>query len=81
MPGHCELAICPVGFPLSPAHLQSQAKGLQLCVSCGKCPVTGHTYAYLGVLPITTNSFLFWDSLEGLFSQGTAWQRTAEGTW
>lgn len=36
--GHCELATCPFGHPLSPAYLQSQAKVLQRSVSSGKCP-------------------------------------------
>lgn len=49
--GHCELATCPLGLPLSSAYLQSQAKVLQRCVSIGKCPVIGHPYVYLALLP------------------------------
>lgn len=76
--GHCELATCPLGLPLSPAYFQSQAKGLQKCVSSGKCPVAGHPYAYLALLPQLIPILGF---PRGSLSQGTALQSTAEGVW
>lgn len=69
--GRCELALCSLGLPLPPAYLQSQAKGLQRCVSSGKCLVTGQPYAYLAFLlqliPIPILGFP-----SGPLSQGTA---------
>lgn len=50
--GQCELATCPLGFPLSPCCPSPEpGQGLQKCVSSGNCPVAGHPYAYLALLP------------------------------